>query len=119
MEQITLNFDSSEFDGYETAREYLAHCTHLLKDGFGRSVRQKAIAADLDYSPSQWSQKINQSGDARVTLDDVEDYTENFNDVGWIYYLVHKHIIKKHRNREELLKLKAQLDAQLSAMDAE
>lgn len=27
MEQIVLNFDASEFDGYENCREYLNRCT--------------------------------------------------------------------------------------------
>lgn len=113
MEQITLNFNADKFEGYATCREYLQHCTHILKDEKGRPIRQKEIAMELDYSPSQWSQKISQSGDARTTLDDAEDYTDSFNDADWIYYLVHKHIIKKKRNREELLKLKADIERQL------
>jgi hypothetical protein len=114
MEQITLNFDASEFDGYQTCREYLQTCTHKLKDEQGRAVYQKTIAMELDYSPSQWSQKISQSGDARTTLDDAEKYTEHFGDVGWINYLVYKHIIKKNRNRDALLKLRADIDRQLA-----
>ena len=113
MEQIVLNFDASKFDGYETCREYLQHCTHGLIDDKGRSVLQKAIAAELDYSPSQWSQKISESGDARVTLTDAELYSDKFGDVDWINYLVYKHIIKKGRNREALLKLRADIDRQL------
>lgn len=114
MEQIVLNFDASEFDGYQTAREYLQRCTHVLKDEHGRAVYQKTIAMELDYSPSQWSQKISQAGDARTTIDDGEQYTERFGDVGWIYYLVYKHIIKKGRDRESLLKLRADIDRQLA-----
>lgn len=115
MEQIVLNFDASEFDGYESCREYLQYCTHSLKDKSGNRVLQKAIAADLDYSPSQWSQKISESGDARVTLNDAEAYAEKFGDVSWIHYLVYRHIIRKGRNRDALLKLREQIDQQLNA----
>lgn len=117
MEQITLNFDASEFDGYETCREYLSRCSHNLKDDQGRSVYQKTIAMELDYSPSQWSQKISETGDARITLNDAERYAEKFSDVSWIHYLVYKHIIKKGRNRETLLKLRADIDRQLAEVD--
>lgn len=115
MEQIVLNFDASEFDGYEMCREYLQHCSHTLKDGMGNKVFQKQIAMELDYSPSQWSQKISESGDARVTLNDAEHYTDKFDDVQWIHYLVYKHIIKKGRNRDALLKLREDIDRQLAA----
>lgn len=114
MEQIVLNFDASEFDGYESCREYLNRCTHNLRNSKGEPVFQKAIAADLDYSPSQWSQKISESGDARVTLNDAEKYAEVFGDVKWIYYLVYKHIIKKGRNTEALLRLRDDIDRQLA-----
>ena len=114
MEQIVLNFDASEFDGYETCREYLQKCTHNLKDDHGRTVYQKVIAMELNYAPSQWSQKLSETGDARVTLNDAEKYTSLFGDVNWIHYLVYKHIIKKGRNREALLKLKADIERQLA-----
>lgn len=114
MEQITLNFDASEFDGYGSCREFLQYTTHTIKDDAGRRIFQKAIAMEMDYSPTHWSQKISESGDSRITLNDAETYTEKFNDVRWIYYLIHKHIIKKSRNREELLKLKADIDRQLA-----
>ena len=118
MEQIVLNFDASEFDGYETCREFLSYSTYNLKDREGRTVLQKAIAAELDYSPSQWSQKRSQSGDARITLDDAETYAEKFGDVSWIHYLVYRHIIKKGRNREALLRLREQIDKQLQEESA-
>lgn len=113
MEQIVLNFDASEFDGYETCREFFQRCAHTLKDSQGRQVFQKVIAAELDYSPSQWSQKLGEAGDARVTLNDAELYSEKFGDVEWINYLVYKHIIKKGRNRDALLKLREDIDRQL------
>lgn len=117
MEQIVLNFDASEFDGYETCREYLQHCSHVVKDDCGNQVFQKQIAMELDYSPSQWSQKISESGDARITLNDAEKYSDKFGDVQWIHYLVYKHIIKKGRDRDALIKLRADIDRQLAATE--
>tara|TARA_Y100000310_G_scaffold301563_1_gene338144 strand:- start:625 stop:978 length:354 start_codon:yes stop_codon:yes gene_type:complete len=113
MEQIVLNFDASEFDGFGSCREYLQHATFNLRDSEGGKILQKVIAAELDYSPSQWSQKASESGDARITLNDAELYTEKFGDVSWIHYLVYQHIIKTGRNRDALLKLRAQIDQQL------
>lgn len=113
MEQIVLNFDASEFEGYETCREYLAHCTHNLRDQQGRGIYQKTIAMELDYSPSQWSQKLSESGDARITLNDAEAYADQFGDVSWVHYLVYKHIIKKGRNRDALIRMREEIDRQL------
>lgn len=113
MEQITLNFDASEFDGYETAQEFFAHMTCTVKDDAGRIVKQGVQAMELDYSPSQWSHKRTKSNNTAISLEDADKHTEIYGDVSWIYYLIQKHIIKKKRNREQLLRLKAEIERQL------
>lgn len=109
MEQVTLNFDASPFDSYGTCREFIQRQVHT------RGVPQKAIAADMDMGSSQLSRKLTQApGDsARWTQDDTETYIEKTGDIEPIHYLVHKHIIKKSRNREALLKLREEIERQL------
>lgn len=115
MEQIVLNFDATGFEGYESCREYFVHSTHTVKDDQGRRVFQKTIAMEMDYSPSHWSQKLGEAGDSRITLNDAEQYSEKFGDVRWIHYLVYKHIVKKKKNREQLLRLKEEIERELAA----
>lgn len=92
MEQITINFDVSPVSAYETGREYVAALTHQQ----GRP--QKAIAADMDYSPSHLSRKLSQSPDdsMRFTLDDLERWVEVNNDCRPLFYLIQKHAVKNN-----------------------
>ncbi len=117
MEQITLNFDASEFDAFESVQEYFAHRTRLIKDDTGRAIKLGVQAMEMDMSPSQYSHKLNESNNTMLTLRDAEKHTEIFGDIGWVHFLIFKHILKKKRNREELLKLKAEIDAQLREAD--
>lgn len=98
MEQITLNFDAGLADAYPTLREFIAHRTHHQ----GRP--QKAIAADLDYSPSHWSRKCAQSPDdsMRMTADDVERWIGVTGDTSPILYLVEKYLSSKSDRIAEL-----------------
>lgn len=114
MKQITLNFDASEFDGFESAQEFFAHCSRLIRDEDSRVIKQAVQAMEMDYSPSQWSHKLNKSNNTSLTLDDVERHTEIFGDVNWIYFLIQKHIIKPKRNRDQLLKLREEIERQLA-----
>lgn len=113
VQQIVLNFDATGFEGFETCREYFAHCTRTLKDEKGMPVKQHYQAADMEMSPAQWSQKLNESNNTTVTINDAEEYTDRFNDVRWINFLVHKHIIEKQRGVDEMVKLRDQLNAQI------
>lgn len=108
MEQITLNFDASEFDGFEKIEEYFSHRTRAIRDEQGRAVKQAVQAMEMDYSPSQWSHKINRSNNTSVTLEDADRHTEIFGDVSWIYYAVHKHIIQRG-NVDEIEELERRL----------
>lgn len=115
MEQITLNYDASEFDGFESTQEFFAHSTFGIKDGDRRNVKQCVQAMEMDMSPSQWAHKRNQSNNTAITLNDIDRHTEIFGDVRWIYFAIQKHIIKSGKSKEELLKLKAEIEKQLEA----
>lgn len=108
MEQITLNYDSGVVDGYETCREYVASRVHAQ----GRP--QKAIAADMDYSPSHLSRKLSQSPDdsMRFTLDDLESFIRSTGDTKPILYLVEKYLTE---NTDRLAELEAEV-ARLRSM---
>lgn len=88
MKQITLNYEAGLVEAYPTCREYIAGRIHQL----GRP--QKAIAADMDYSPSHLSRKCAQSpGDSmKFTLDDLEKYIEATDDTTPVTYLAEKYL---------------------------
>lgn len=103
MQQITLNLEPGITDAYPTCREFLAFRTHQQ----GRPM--KAIAADLDMSPSDLSRKLAQSPDdsRRFTLDDLERWIEVNNDTSPILYLVEKYMVDAQA--AELEQLRARL----------
>jgi hypothetical protein len=87
MEQITLNYDAGLVESYQTCREYIAAQIHK------QHRPQKAIAADMDYSPSHLSRKCSQSPDdsMRFTLDDFERFIDVTGDTSPVLYLVGKY----------------------------
>ena len=107
-EQITLNFDASEFEAFEGIHEFFSHGTKTVRDRNGRVIKQGVQAMEMDFSPSQWSQKVNQSNNTCVNLNDADDYTDRYDDVRWIHYAVWKHIIQKARE-EDIEALERQL----------
>lgn len=104
MEQITLNYDAGLVDSYPTCREYIAHRIHHQ----GRP--QKAIAADMDYSPSHLSRKCAQGPDdsMRLTLDDAERFMDVTGDTSPVLYWVEKYLTGPDRV--------AQLEAELARL---
>jgi hypothetical protein len=114
QQQIVLNFDATGFEGFESTQQFFAYGVRTLKDEEGRPVKQHYQAAELDYSPSQWSQKCNELNGTSVTLNDADRWTEVFGDVRWIYQLVYKHIIAKDRGIEELEMLRDQINRQIA-----
>lgn len=86
MEQITINYEAGLADAYETCREYCQALCHQQ----GRP--QKAIAADMDLSPSHLSRKLAQSPDdsMKFTLDDLERFMRVNNDTRPLVYLIEK-----------------------------
>lgn len=98
MEQITLNYEQGLVESFPTCREYLAHRVHH------QGVPQKAIAADMDYSPSHLSRKCSQSPDdsMRMTLDDLEKFIQVTGDSSPVLYLVEKFLAKDTGRLQEL-----------------
>ncbi len=86
--QLTLNFEAGLVDCYQTCREYVAARVHQQRRP------QKAIAADMDYSPSDLSRKLAQNPDdsRRFTLDDLERYIAVTGDTHPVLYLVEKYL---------------------------
>lgn len=86
--QLTINFDAGLTESYPTCREFVAARVHHQ----GRP--QKAIAADMDYSPSDLSRKLSQNPDdsRRFTLDDLERFIDVTGDTQPVYYLIEKYL---------------------------
>ena len=101
--QLTLNFNAGMADSYGTCREYVAARVHQQ----GRP--QKAIAADMDYSPSDLSRKLAQNPDdsRRFTLDDLETYIRVTSDTQPVLYLVEKYLTN---NDDQIARLQAEID---------
>lgn len=83
LQQLTINFDPDLVSAYESCRELMQARVHQI----GR--QQKAIAADMDLSPSHLCRKLAQApGDsARLTLDDFEAYLSTNDDRKPLHYL--------------------------------
>lgn len=105
--QLTLNFDAGLVDSYPSCREYIAARVHQQ----GRP--QKAIAADMDYSPSDLTRKLAQNPDdcRRFTLDDLEKYMVVTKDKTPVLYLVEKYLADAGSEIEKLRARLAQLEA--------
>lgn len=103
MSQLSINFEAGLAECYETCREYVGARVHQI----GR--QQKAIAADLDLSPSHLTRKLAQSpGDTmRFTLDDFENYLDKTGDTKPLEYLIEKYLAGA---RGELERLRARLE---------
>lgn len=106
--QLTLNFDAGLTEAYETCREYVAYRVHH------QGKMMKAIAADMDLSPSDLTRKLAQSPNdsRRLTLDDLERYISVTKDVEPIKYLIEKYLAD---TKDE--KIKA-LEAELKMLKA-
>lgn len=88
MQQITINFEAGPVESYGSCREYVGALVHQ------QGKLQKAVAADMDLSPSDLSRKLAQAPDdsRRLTLDDLERFVATTNDVRPILYLVEKYL---------------------------
>jgi hypothetical protein len=103
--QLTLNFEAGITDAYSTCREFVSARVHQI----GRS--QKSIAADMDLSASHLARKLAQSpsDSMRFTLDDLETYIDETDDVMPVYYLVEKYLAHGGDEIEALERRIAQL----------
>lgn len=99
--KITLNFEGGLAAGYKTCREFVAARVHQQ----GRP--QKAIAADMDYSPSDLTRKLAQNPDdsRRFTLDDLELFMQTTGDHSPLFYLYEKYLSQADEEEELLRKL--------------
>lgn len=109
MEQITINFEAGPVECYETCREYVSALVHQQ----GRP--QKAIAADMDLSPSDLSRKCAQHVDdcRKFTLDDLETFIRVTGDVRPVHYLIEKYLAGPDTEtlKKEIERLQKQLEA--------
>ena len=101
--QLTLNFDAGLTDCFSSCREVVQARVHQQ----GKPV--KAIAADMDYSPSTLSRKLAQSPNdsQKLTLDDLESYMAVTGDKQPIYFLIEKYLISE--SSDEIKRLEAEL----------
>jgi hypothetical protein len=101
--QLTLNFEAGLVESYPSCREYVAARVHQQ----GRP--QKAIAMDMDYSPSDLSRKLAQNPDdsRRFTLDDLETYIDVTGDTSPVLYFVEKYF---SQTKDEIAALEARLN---------
>lgn len=106
--QLTLSFEAGYAECYGTCREFVASRVHMQ----GRP--QKAIAADMDYSPSDLSRKLAQNPDdsRRFTLDDLERFMDATGDTSPVYYLVEKYLADRSDSIEALERKLAELKGQ-------
>lgn len=93
MDKVTLTFEGGMTKAYPTCREFIQFRVHH------QGCAQKAVAADMDYSPSTLTRKLAQSPDdsQRFTLDDLERFISVTGDTSPIMYLVEKYITKASR----------------------
>lgn len=104
--QLTLNFEPGYTGSYATCREFIGYLVHQQ----GRP--QKAIAADMDYSPSDLSRKLAQNPDdsRRFTLDDLERFLSTTGDMRPVYYLIEKYLQSSESELEVLRARVAELE---------
>lgn len=88
MNQLTLNFEASIVERYDTLRAYLAHRVQV------QAKPLKTIAADMDMASSTLSRKLSPSdGDTqRFNVDDLEHYIAITGDTAAIDYLAAKYL---------------------------
>lgn len=89
-QQLTLDFERGLSSLYGSGRELLQTAVHQ------QNRMQKAIAAEMDLSPSQLTRKLAQGPDdsARLTLDDAERFMEVTGDFSLIEYYIDRFIAK-------------------------
>lgn len=108
--QLTLNFEAGLSECYSTCRELVQSLVHQ------QGVPVKAIAADMDYSPSTLSRKLAQSPNdtQKFNLDDLESFMHVTGEIKPIYYLVEKYLTG---HKSEIERLRAELARLEGAMN--
>lgn len=114
MKQLSIDFNPGIYGQYGSCREFIADddvprlCQHP------RTLK-KSIAADMDYSPSHFTNKLNNVEGNRFTLDDLERYVRVTGSVEPIKYLVAMYLYDQspdeiQRQIEELIKRKIEME---------
>lgn len=86
--QLTLSFEPTVLEQFNTLREYIAHRVQV------QHRPAKSIAGDMDMAPSMLSRKLTPSdGDTqRFNVDDLEKYIAATKDTTPIEYLASKYL---------------------------
>jgi histidyl-tRNA synthetase len=109
MQQLTLNYDRSEFEGFESLREFMQ--TRVVQICIERKKLHKMVAADMDMAPSCLTRKLAgaETDKRRLTVDDLELYVETQQDTKPVLYLVDKYLT--HGSDSEIAELERLLAA--------
>lgn len=109
--QVTLTIDEKLPSAFGTCREFILH------QAAAASLPMKALAADMDLSPSQLSRKLSQSPNdsMRFTLDDFENYLRITKDTKPLIYLAAKYLMGEQSERvrqleEEIARIKREFN---------
>ncbi len=92
--QLSIDFNPDTYGQYESCREFVAEddvprlCRHPR-------VLKKTIAMDMDYSPSHFTNKLNNVEGHRFTLDDLEKYMQKTGSIEPIKYFIAKYLAKQ------------------------
>ena len=111
MQQFELNFEGGLTDRFPNFLD----CVRASVYGCGRPF--KAIAADMDMSPSLLSQKLSDQGDTKFALQRLPELIEATHDYSPIFWLVERFCdspdAKKRKSIERLAVLLPQIEAAL------
>jgi len=109
MKQIEINFEGGLLDKYGSFREA------VVKTVYGSHRQLKAIAADLDMSPSELSRKLkdNPNDNVEFPLNRFDELLESSEDFTALLWLVEKYLddadTRQKQAVNELLQLMPQL----------
>ncbi len=115
--QLTLSFEPSLPEQYDTVVEYVNHLQHH------QLVPQKTLAGKMDLAPSTLSRKLSpKDGDTqRFNCDDLEAFIRVTGDTSPIEYLIAKYMqgpnAKKHRIKKRVVNLMDQLERLLPELE--
>lgn len=107
--QLTLSLEPTIVERHATLREYLAYRVQV------QPRPAKAIAADMDMSPSLLSRKLS-PGDAdtqRFNVDDLEAFIRSTGDTSAIEYLAAKYL---HSDDQRKARVIARVEALASEL---
>jgi hypothetical protein len=108
--QLTLNFEPSISERFNSLREYVAHRIQV------QQKPAKSIAMDMDMSPSTLSRKLSPGeGDTqRFNLDDLEAYIRVTGDTSAIEFLASKYLRSDEHRRASAIARVEQLSTEMA-----